>query len=265
MKRFLFCLLLAASGSAAADSLSEANRLLAEKSYGEAFPVFQMLAHSGNAEAKLRLGQMYWYGQGVAADRAKADHLFAEAGAAGNKEAQDALTLSHRREARSGEIAKWSAYDGADLAAGKYACPQPAIGEVSKTNDEIKATMSGYQAWAACYNGFVSDLDGPLAPSRRIPADLVALMSESEHQQALAHVSEVTQAAVGKVGANAQMIMASYDKWEKATKAFADEHNASVEARKTANKQLLDNEERIRRDAANSYVPPPVPASRPSK
>jgi hypothetical protein len=262
MKRFLFCLLLAASGSAAADSLSEANRLLAEKSYGEAFPVFQMLAHSGNAEAKLRLGQMYWYGQGVAADRAKADHLFAEAGAAGNKEAQDALTLSHRREARSGEIAKWSAYDGADLAAGKYACPQPAIGEVSKTNDEIKATMSGYQAWAACYNGFVSDLDGPLAPSRRIPADLVALMSESEHQQAVGHVSEATQAAVGKVGANAQAIMASYDKWEKATKAFANEHNALAEARNTANKQTLDNEARLRQD---SYQPPPPPMPRSSK
>jgi TPR repeat protein len=262
MKRFLFCLLLVASGSAAADSLSEANRLLADKAYGEAFPVFQMLANSGNPEAKLRLGQMYWYGEGMPADRAKADHLFAEAAAAGNKEAQEALTLSHRREARSGEIAKWSAYDGADLSAGKYGCPQPAIGAVSRTNDEIKATMSGYQAWAACYNGFVTDLEGPLAPAHRIPADLVALMSESEHQQALAHVNEATQAAVKNVGASAQAIMARYDKWEKATKAFAAEHNALAEARNTANKQALENEARLRQD---NYQPPPPPMPRSSK
>jgi hypothetical protein len=198
----------------------------------------------------------------MAADRAKADHLFAEAAAAGNKEAQEALTLSHRREARSGEIAKWSAYDGADLSAGKYGCPQPAIGAVSRTNDEIKATMSGYQAWAACYNGFVTDLEGPLAPAHRIPDDLVALMSESEHQQAVAHVKEATQAAVRTMGANAQVIIASYDKWEKATKTFADEHNALAEARNKGNQQDLEKDVRLRQEA---FRPPPPPVTRSTK
>jgi TPR repeat protein len=259
----LMCLLLVlACGHAAADSLSEANRLLAAKSYGEAFPVFQMLANGGNPEAKLRLGQMYWYGRGSAADRAKADALFAQAAAAGNKEAAEAQTLSPRREARAAEIARWTAgYDGADLTSGKYACAQPAIPEVSKTNEEIKATMGAFQAWSACYNGFVADLDGPLAPAKRVPADLAVLMSDAEQQQALAHVSTVTQAAVDKVGASAGPLMARYDNWEKATQAFAAEHNATVEARKKENAITLDAQSRMRAGAmaSGASVPPPQP------
>jgi hypothetical protein len=238
-------LLFLVAGSAAADSLSEANRLLASGAYGEAFPVFQMLANSGNAEAKLRLGQMYWYGKGLPADRAKADALFAQAAAAGNKEAAQAQTLSSRRAGRSAEIAKWTgAYDGADLTAGKYACPQPAIPDVSRTNDEIKATTAAFQAWSACYNGFVTDLEGPLAPKNRIPADLAELMTQAEQQQAAARVASATDAVIAKVGADAGTTMARYDSWEKATSAYAAEHNASVEARKLQLKQDLESQQR---------------------
>jgi TPR repeat protein len=263
MPRILICLLLAAAcGHATADSLSEANRLLAAKSYGEAFPVFQMLANGGNAEARFRLGQMYWYGRGPAVDRAKADALFAQAAAAGNKAAADAQALSRLREARSAEIAKWTAgYDGADLTSGKYACAQPAIPDVSKTNAEIKATVGAFQAWSACYNGFVADLEGPLAPAARVPADLAVLMSDAEQQLALSHVSSVTQAAVDKVGAGAAPLMARYDNWEKATQVFAAEHNATVEARKKEDAITLDAQSRMRANAmaAGGSAPPPQP------
>ncbi|MCS0607193.1 hypothetical protein NX773_03305 [Massilia solisilvae] len=246
MKRILFVLMLAACGGAAADSLSEAKSLLAAKSYGEAFPVLRMLADSGNAEAKLHLGRMYWYGQGLPADRAAADALFAQAAAAGVGEAQDARTLTQRRAAKMAEITRWTAYDGADLAAGKYACPQPAIPEVSKTNDEIKATTGAYQAWSSCYNGFVADLDGPLAPAKRIPAELAVLMSEAEQQEAEQHIHRATEAAVGKVGANAQAVMARFASWEQATKAFAAEYNASAEARKKQDQITLETDRRLR-------------------
>ncbi|GAB3460672.1 hypothetical protein GCM10027321_20350 [Massilia terrae] len=236
---------LTVSGSAAADVLSEANQLLAKGSYGEAFPVFQMLANTGNPEAKLRLGQMYWYGKGLPADRAKADKLFAEAAAAGNAEAKDALSLSSRREAHAAEIGKWAAYDGADLTSGKYACAEPAIGELSKTNAEIKATTEGYKAWSACYNGFVADLQGPLAPAKRIPADLFALMSEAEQDDAMAHIAKSTGAAASKAGASAKTVIARYDSWEKATAAYAKEHNDKVAASQKASKQQIETEQRI--------------------
>jgi uncharacterized protein len=244
MKRFLFCLLFAVCGTAAADSLSDANRLLKEGAYGEAFPVFQMLASGGNAEAKLRLGQMYWYGKGLPADRAKADKLFAEAAAAGNKEAQDAMGLTKRREAHAADIARWIAYDGTDFATGKYACPEPMIGEVGKTNDEIKSTTEGYKAWSACYNGFVADLKGPLAPAKRIPADIAVLMTEAEQDQAMERIVAATDAKAAQVGGSAKNVIARYDNWEKATAAYAKEHNDKVAAAEEASKKNSEMRDR---------------------
>lgn len=259
MKRFLFCLLFAACGTAAADSLSDATRLLKQGAYGEAFPVFQMLASSGNAEAKLRLGEMYWYGKGLPADRAQGDTLFAEAAKAGNKEAEEALTLSKRRAARTAEIAKWTTYDGADLSAGKYACKDPVIPEVSKKNDEITRITSDYHDWVACYKDLVADLDGSLAPSHRIPADLVVLMSEAEQQQAMTHVNDATSTVVGRVGASARTIMERYDRWEKATTAYVKEQNALAAAR--AKEQQYNMETVPRNAALNLSKPPPPTAS----
>lgn len=244
MRRFLCCLLFVLSGPAAADSLAEANKLYAAGAYGEAFPVFQMLANSGNAEAKLRLGQMYWYGKGLPPDRARADQLFAEAAARGNNEAKEALTLSSRRQARSADIAKWTGYDGADLTSGKYSCAAPTIPDLSSTNEEIKDTMAAYAAWSACYNGFVADLDGPLAPARRIPADLQPLMTEPEQQQASARVYDATQSTVEKVGGQARDVMARYDSWEKATMAYAHDHNREVAAKEKELARMMENERR---------------------
>lgn len=253
MKRLLFVLFLTFSGSAAADALSDANHLLAQGSYGEAFPIFQMLAKYGNVDAKVRLGQMYWYGKGLPADRAMADKLFAEAAAAGNAEARDALTLSSRRETQAAAIGKWAAYDGGDLAVGKYACTEPVIGELSKTNTEIKATTEGYQAWSTCYNGFVADLQGPLTPAKRVPADIAVLMSETEQDEALAHITVATGAAATRAGASAKTIIARYDSWEKATAAYAKDHNAAVAAREKAAKDHIATEQRIYGDQKGLY------------
>jgi TPR repeat protein len=260
MKRFLFCLLFAVAGTAAADSLSEANRLFKEGAYGEAFPVFQMLANSGNAEAKLRLGQMYWYGKGLPADRGKADHLFAEAAAAGNKEAAEATTLTKRREAHAAEIAKWTTYDGADLTGGKYACAEPPIGDVAKTNVEIKATTAAYQAWSDCYNGFVADLEGPLAPANRIPADIAVLMTDPERNEAMQKIVAATNASAAKVGAGAQNVIARFDAWEKATAEFAKSHNDQVAAQQAAQQDKLQHEiNKFQSRAPGTYISTPPP------
>jgi hypothetical protein len=257
MKRFLFILLLTVCGSAAADVLSDANHLLAQGSYGEAFPLYQMLANTGNAEAKLHLGQMYWYGKGLPPDRATADKLFKEAAAAGNAEAKNALTLSSRREAHAADIAKWTAYDGADLTTGKYACTAPQIGEVSKTNEEIQAIMAAYKDWSACYNSFVGDLQGPLAPAKRIPADVAVLMTEAEQDAAVAHITQSTNAAAAKVGAGAKETIARYDSWEKATKAYADEHNSTMAARIKAQKEIMAQQDRYDLTQRGLNLPPP--------
>jgi len=265
MRNFLFCLLLTLCGGAAAQTLSDAYRVHAEKKYAEALALFEKLARAGDAEAKLRLGEMYWYGEGMAApDRDRADGLFRQAHEAGNKEAAEALTLSARRAARSADIARWTGgYDGADLTAGKYACPLPTIPDVSKNNKEIKATSEAYAAWSQCYNGFVQDLEGPLAPANRIPPDLAVLMTDAEKAQAAAHLNQVYASVVDKVAGNANAVIARHAAWEKATQAFVAEHNNQVAARDKADLEAGERMRRIwefERDArARGRVePPPV-------
>ncbi len=80
----LLCLACAVGGNAAADELADANQALQQKNYTVALTLFSKLANNNNREAQLRLGEMYWYGEGAPLDRAKGDALFAQAAAAGD-------------------------------------------------------------------------------------------------------------------------------------------------------------------------------------
>lgn len=97
MRALVLAVALSISGAAFADDLADANKALMAKSYPQAMELFGRLAAAGNAEARFRLGEMYWYGQGVPADRAKGDALFAQAASAGISAASTALTRSARR------------------------------------------------------------------------------------------------------------------------------------------------------------------------
>ncbi len=124
----LFCLACVVGGSAHADELADANLALQQKNYPVAVKLFGKLAAGNNSEAQLRLGEMYWYGEGVAIDRSKADTLFAQAAARGNQDAIAATKLSGQRAARGADIALWTGgYTGAELRSGKLACKTPAI------------------------------------------------------------------------------------------------------------------------------------------
>jgi serine/threonine protein kinase len=61
-----------APGPANPGALADANRAYAQKDYAGALPGFQAAATAGNADAQYKLGRMYQFGQGVAADPAAA-------------------------------------------------------------------------------------------------------------------------------------------------------------------------------------------------
>lgn len=250
MRSLLFVLALSLSAHVAADELSDANRALAARSYPEALQQFTKLAKAGNAEAQLRLGEMYWYGEGVALDRARGDALFAQAAAGGNQEAVAAQALSARRARQAADIAYWTGgYDGADMTAGKYQCAAPAIPAVSRTNADIKATNAAIGAWQACHNGFADNLNSALPPGKRIPPDIAVVMSEQETQQAKAHLDKVYGGIMDRVQAGATAIMAQRAKWEAATLASAEEQNRATEVLVRQAKVELENSERVRREA----------------
>jgi hypothetical protein len=221
MKRWLSIALLVVAGSAAADELGDANRLLMEKSYAKAFPIYQRLAESGNSEAQMRLGEMYWFGDGTVADLGKARAWFEKSAAAGNADAAASLASLKRRETQGGEITYWTtAYNGADLVSGKYACKAPDLPAASETKRAIKATNDQINAYSECYNGFVENLKSSYPAGKRIPAEVLDMMTPAEAEEAQRHLNQV----YAKVAADAKRdAMAFADReaaWRTATEKF---------------------------------------------
>lgn len=240
--------------------MADAEKALATKAYPQALQLFSKLAAAGNPQAQLRLGEMYWYGEGVALDRAKGDALFAQAAASGNADAIAARSLSAQRASNGAAIAYWTGgYDGADLTAGKYNCAAPAIPAVSKTNAEIKAINQSVVQWRQCYNEFAANLNAGLPAGKRIPAEVVVVMSEPETQQAKAHVEQVYGTVLSKAQADAAAVMARHAAWQVATTESVDAQNRLAEQR---TKQIMlerENAERTRQNAAAAVQMYPVP------
>jgi len=241
MRPFMFALAIAVAAPALANDLAEANRLLEAKSYPQALSLLARLAGQGNATAQLRLGQVYWYGEGVPVDRAKADALFAQAAAAGNTEAKQAQGLTARRAQHGAEIAYWSGgYDGADLKAAREACVVPAIPAKSEANNEIKAVQASVKAWQECHNGFVQRVEGLLPPGKAIPEPVLDVMTDEEVERAKVHLGGIYKRISEEAAGGAGRAMTAYGAWEKATQEYVSVQNTLAESRERQRREELE-------------------------
>jgi hypothetical protein len=240
------------SASVMADELADANKLLESKAYPQAIAMLARLADAGNTNAQLRLGQVYWYGEGVAVDRAKGDALFAKAAAAGNAEAKVAMGLTPARQQHMADIEYWTTkYDGADLTSGQFDCKAPALPEKSTTRDEVKATGNAVNEWKACYNGFAKHLGEVTPAGKAIPVEVSDLMTDKEMDQARAHLDQVYGRIAATRKASADQTLAAYDRWEKSTTDYLRQQKIE------ADRLLRDNE--IMQNASRSATPAPPP------
>lgn len=225
MRRFLFCLLLAA-GSAVADDLSDANKFLEAKEYGKALPLYSKLATAGNAEAQFRLGEMYWYGEGTAQDLAAARTWMAKAAASGVADAKESLAILERRQVRGAEIDYWmTQYRGDELVSGKFSCPAPVIPSASKNNDDITATHAAVKTWQDCYNGFVANFNASMPVGKVIPQDVLDMMSPAEFERVRARIEPLYRKIITDAQVRANATLAQRDAWEKSTQAYVKEEN----------------------------------------
>jgi hypothetical protein len=229
--RMIACMLLVLGiGAACADELANAAKALTTQHYPEALATYTRLAQAGDPEAALRLGEMYWYGEGAQLDRAKGDALFAKAAAGGSVEAVAAAKLSGQRADRLRDIAYWTArYDGADLTAGSLHCAAPSIPQYSDSKRSIAAVGRANAAYAACYNGFIDNLMHALPPGKRIPADVAIVMSEQELLQANEHVGKVYAAVAAREKRVADQVMANRASWIDATMAYLKTQEARTQ------------------------------------
>lgn len=251
MKRLVCAVLILLAGIASASDLGDAEKALRAKEYDKALPIYTKLANAGNVEAQFRLGEMYWYGDGTAVDMAKSRAWLQKAAAAGHGGAKETLTILQQREQRAADIAFWtSGYKGEDLVSGKYACPTPKVPAVSKTNEEINRIQAEIAQWETCYNDFVAGVNQVQPGARRIPADVLKLMSPREAEQAAAHVDDATVAVISRRQAEAVAFAGERDAWFSSTQQFVADANAKSEA----NKRYLGDEQRRIQEENSDYL-----------
>jgi TPR repeat protein len=262
MRRFLLSLLLV-SCTAIADDLSDANKFLAAKQYDKALPLYTRLAKAGNPEAQFRVGEMYWYGDGTAQDLRAARGWFEKAAAAGNADAKESLAALDRRATRGNEIDYWTkGYDGADLRAGQFECKPPAVPAVSTSNAEIQATRQSIAAWQTCYSGFVANFNATAPLAKRIPADVLDMMTPQEVELARKHVESVYGTVLAKAQADADAVRSQQAAWEAGTERFVKEENVRVERQNEAlQRATLETERRRQAERAMNDRSGPLPGT----
>lgn len=246
MKQLVCILFLLVAGVAGADELSDANKLMLEKSYDKAFSIYTRLAAAGNPEAQFRLGEMYWYGDGTPADIATARSWLEKAAATGHHDAIEDLAALKARETRGADITYWTTgYKGEDLTSGQFNCPAPAIPKVSTTNADIKAVSAAISKWEACYNGFVANINSAMPPGKRIPDEVASMMTPHEMDAARAHLNQVYGGLIANAQATAGTITAQRDAWRRATEQYVVAQNKATEEQ--TRKIMIEQEEASRR------------------
>ncbi|MFL6658213.1 MAG: tetratricopeptide repeat protein [Massilia sp.] len=229
MKRIILSLTLLLSALAHADELADANALFAKKAYPQALQSFTKLANGGNAEAQLHLGEMYLYGEAGAVDMAKAESWFKKSAAKGNKTAVAALAMMKQREERKADLDYWmTKYDGAELTSGKYRCPVPRIPSMSKQNEEINEVAAKVEVWQACYNAFVVNINEAAPLTKRIPKDIVDLLTKDEMATVTAHLDAVYSGIVESARVSSKLFLADFAAWRDATDAYVANHNQII-------------------------------------
>jgi TPR repeat protein len=219
MKIAIGLIALLIAGTACADELADAGKLIEAKAYPQAFALYTRLAQGGDAQAQFRLGEMYWYGETGKVDLPAAETWFKKAAAAGNREAGAALATLGARAAHAADIAYWTdKVDGAELAGSS--CAQPAIPALSRDKEEIAKADADFAAWQACYGGAVAKLKEALPLSSRIPADIARLMNQAEYEQALARLDRVYASAAAQMGKQAESVLAQRKAWFEATAEY---------------------------------------------
>jgi len=230
MKRLL---LLAASvafaGAVHADPLADANALFAKKSYAEALQLYTKLGNAGNVEAQQHLGEMYWYGEAGAVDEAKAESWFRKAAAKGNAVAIASLEVMKQRQVRRADIDHWvERYQGDDLKSGEFSCPVPRIPAISKQSVDIERVSNSIANWQKCYNDYVTNLNAAMPLTKRIPADIVKLMSQAETTRATERLALVQENLTEEARVSSKLFLADVAAWRSATEAYVKEHNAII-------------------------------------
>ena len=76
------------------------------------------------------------------------------------------------------------------------------------------------EGWQTCYDGFVANLNATPPIARRVPADVLDMMTPLEFDQARAHIDTVYRDVLARAQEEAQSVCTRQFAWEQATQRF---------------------------------------------
>jgi hypothetical protein len=150
--------------------------------------------------------------------------------------------LAKKREQHKADIDFWTTkYDASELKSGKFRCPSPRFPSLSKQNEEIDAIAARMKVWQDCYNAFAANLNAMTPPTKRIPKDVLELMTPEEVATATAHITEAQTFVADSATVNSKLVLADYDAWRKATEDYVHENNKVIKAAQANDRPDLDD------------------------
>lgn len=168
------------------EGLQEATGLRDKKDFSKAAKIYQVLADKGSVEAQQALGEMYWYGNGVASNPRIAIEWFKKAASNGSLNAEKYLALLTERERRIAEINYFlEEFDGNELKFSEMHCTRPDFSDPAKNSVDIENMIGQMNEFASCFNKYGEKLNSSKNLSSIIPNDLLRLMTEDEIDKAI--------------------------------------------------------------------------------
>lgn len=168
------------------DDLTEANRLRGKKEFSRATSLYQILAEQGSVEAQLALGEMYWYGAGVASNPKLAEEWFKKAAANGAINAEKFLNLISEREKHQSEINFFAnEFDGKGFKFAEMNCSRPDFSTAAHNSVDIENMINQINEFAACFNKYGERLNTSRNLDQQIPNDILRLMTNEEVEKSI--------------------------------------------------------------------------------
>lgn len=190
--------------------VKEAIELIKNKSFARAHEILLSHAKQGNAEAQGLLGEMYWFGDGIAVDAKEAEKWFKLGAEKADPKSQGFINLIAQREARKGEISFYT-NESVDPKF-RYLdskCITPDYGINSYAYNQKLNTI-----WRKCYREF----QGAIKQAKEqdqvvVPEDLLQILTEDEIKKVEANNSKIADLILANMEKSKSEIDKAFVAW----------------------------------------------------
>lgn len=191
-------------------TLDQAKELIRNKSFVQAREILAQHANQGNAEAQGLLGEMYWFGDGVASDLKEAEKWFRAGAKNGDAKAKGFVALILQREMRKDEINFYLTENGDS----KYRYLENKCVTPSYDNNSYSYNQKLNVIWRKCYREHEAAIKQAKQQDQLVvPEDLINILTETEIKKIEASSSKLADLILENMEKNKKEIDKALVAW----------------------------------------------------